>query len=497
MTRWSRREVLAALATSGAWAAIAPLLAGCTPTRTRVQVEPITDTPLPLPRLRAQLRELVSRLSRDLEDAYAAAHVDELASATLDAGEATLAAEQRVRVHLGGHRGGRWREQVIASADPARVRAAAEALVGGSLSAPRAGAGRRLFERDAQPAIDPHDAPRVGWTARLAPLLERAESFGGSRVVYRGAYLRVRDRQHVFVGGDREVSERQLSTRAGVAMVAWTGDAIATGVAERAGALGLEALELGDDALAAAAERAVELLTARAAPSGELDLVLAPDVAALLAHRCVGDALTGDLWLGREALASTLVGVPIASESVTLVDDPSGGQAFGDYAFDDEGWPSAPAALIERGRLVGPLTCRRTAAALRLPRTGHGRRAGATLAPRPGHLLLAAGDATGEELVAEVGRGLLVEGAAAAGLDARSFRVWLRAQSAKEIVDGRWTGRRFGGLTIAGAAPEILRSVRGVGRRSETFAVDDERGAPLSRQAPALLLTAAVHGEGA
>jgi predicted Zn-dependent protease len=111
---------------------------------------------------------------------------------------------------------------------------------------------------------------------------------------------------------------------------------------------------------------------------------------------------------GRSVLAGRM-GEQVVSEQLTLVDDATdtAGLLSG---FDAEGNVRRRTPLIERGVLTGVVSDRRRAELTGGVPTGHavpdGWRFGGD--PVPSHLLLDAGDATEDELLAECGSGLVV-----------------------------------------------------------------------------------------
>jgi predicted Zn-dependent protease len=111
---------------------------------------------------------------------------------------------------------------------------------------------------------------------------------------------------------------------------------------------------------------------------------------------------------GRSAVSGRL-GEQVVSELITLVDD--GGDADGlPSGFDAEGNVRRRTSLIESGVLTGVVSDQRRAGLTGGVPTGHavpdGWRFGGD--PVPSHLLLAAGEATDDELLAECGSGLVV-----------------------------------------------------------------------------------------
>jgi len=95
------------------------------------------------------------------------------------------------------------------------------------------------------------------------------------------------------------------------------------------------------------------------------------------------------------------------SAGLSIRDD-AAHEVYPGFLFDGEGSPRRRTALVERGELRGPVTDARWAKRLGIANTGHARPQPSARGPAPENLVVAPGDASLEELVAGVERGLLV-----------------------------------------------------------------------------------------
>lgn len=235
--------------------------------------------------------------------------------------------------------------------------------------------------------------------------------------------------------------------------------------------MGLEAVEVSQDAIDLAAGRALSIISPIAPPRGNMDLLLEPAVAALIVQRCVGPALAGQSWLSGESRAAALVGQPVASSLVTLVDDPTVSAAFGTYFFDDEGVMAGPSTLIDEGVLRGPIADRHSAAGLGVQPTSNGRRRSPfdSVTAQPSNLVLAPGRAQVAGLIGAIKRGLVLEGGVAATVDLSSWRFSARTARAREVVNGKLTGTLYRGVDLRGDVSELLQAVRGLSSVSQAF----------------------------
>ena len=93
--------------------------------------------------------------------------------------------------------------------------------------------------------------------------------------------------------------------------------------------------------------------------------------------------------------------------AIAIVDDVGHPNAVG-IAFDSEGTPKRRHELVSGGVTTGLVHDRRTAKALGAESTGHAIPGGGSFGALPANLVLDAGDASSDELISSVGRGLLV-----------------------------------------------------------------------------------------
>ena len=164
-----------------------------------------------------------------------------------------------------------------------------------------------------------------------------------------------------------------------------------------------------DEAVADAVLRSTRLLGATQPASDKVTIVLEPRLAATLLG-IAGGTLTGDRVLKGRSPFADRVGEAIASPLLTLVDDPTDPRSFGADSHDGEGLATRVNPLITDGVLQGFLhdgyTGRRSGTAS----TGSAVRSSrSTPAPGCQALVMAAGERSPEELLADVDLGLFVQ----------------------------------------------------------------------------------------
>ncbi|HEU4885184.1 MAG TPA: metallopeptidase TldD-related protein [Longimicrobium sp.] len=201
-------------------------------------------------------------------------------------------------------------------------------------------------------------------------------------------------------------------------------------------------------------EMAGALERARPLEAGRYDAVLGPDAAAVLVHETVGhlaEAAPG---------APPALGVRLASEALSVEDDPGAPGGAACYAYDDEGVRSlGPTPVLREGVVVGELHTADTARASGALPTANGRAAGAWHPPLPriSNLVCAPGDADEGEMVDRVGRGLYLRRLGEAGLSRAG--VSARVVLAERIEGGARTGEFLTGGWVEEEAGVLRRVV--------------------------------------
>jgi len=213
-----------------------------------------------------------------------------------------------------------------------------------------------------------------------------------------------------------------------------------------------------------AGESAVARLEAVAYPSGDVPVVFANRCGGALFHEALGHALEADFVLRGESPYAGMIGEPVASPLITVVDDPTLSGRRGSYRFDDEGTAARRNVLLRDGVLKGFLTDRATARALGVPASGNGRRASYREPPLPrmSNLVVEGWKDDPEEILRATREGLYVVelGGARVAFPGGAFS--FEVAEAFRIEDGR-IGRPVEGAVLVGRGPETLRRIDRVG----------------------------------
>jgi len=248
-----------------------------------------------------------------------------------------------------------------------------------------------------------------------------------------------------------------------------------------------------------AAEDARELLHAEAPPSGKRTVLLSPSLTGYFAHESFGHGAEADQFLRDRSYLKPLLGQVVAPETLTIVDNGAYPGAWSQIYCDDEGHPAQRTVLVEKGRFVGALHDRESAAAMGAAPTGNTRRSDflSRSFVRMTNTYVEPGDRSFEELVKEARDGVLLESGTSGIEDPLGGLVQVKARKGHLIENGKVT-RLVSSMALSGRVLDFLSSIRGLSGK-EDFLLDTSscgKGRtdflPNSAGGPYLLATAVV-----
>jgi len=312
----------------------------------------------------------------------------------------------------------------------------------------------------------------LGLASRLELILraDRAARAYDARITQVRANFAEEVRRILVAGSDGSfASDTQPLSRLGVSVIAKDNDGNTTtsgsaGAGGRAG-LGQFVGARGPEHLAQEAARgAILQLGAVPAPAGEMEVVLGPGWPGILLHEAVGHGLEADFNRKGTSAFSGLIGRPVASPLVTVVDNGTMAGRRGSLNVDDEGSPTQETVLIEGGVLKGYLTDKLSARLMGAANTGSGRRESYHCIPMPRmtNTYMLAGQDDPEDIIRSVKRGLYASNFGGGQVDITSGKFVFSASEAYLIEDGKITAP-VRDATLIGNGPEALKHVSMVG----------------------------------
>jgi len=241
-----------------------------------------------------------------------------------------------------------------------------------------------------------------------------------------------------------------------------------------------------------AAERAVRMLEAVPAPTGEMPVVIAAG-GGVMFHEAVGHGLEADAVIRDASVFAGRVGQKVASDLVTLYDDGTMPSARGTINVDDEATPAAKTLLIERGVLRGYLQNRRTARRMRTTSTGNGRRQSfrSPALVRMTNTNLTPGAEASEEILRATPNGIYAVYFGGGEVDTISGQFTFGLNEAYRIENGRVTAP-IRGANLVGSGIQVLERIDRVGSDFATWpgtCGKDDQWVPVSSGCPTLRIS--------
>ncbi len=249
------------------------------------------------------------------------------------------------------------------------------------------------------------------------------------------------------------VKDADGKTESGAALVG--GRAVCTDVLNRSA---------WEDKAKSALKIAETLLIADDAPSGTMDIVMAPGWGAVLLHEAVGHGLEGDFNRRGISVYSGKVGQVVASPEVTIIDQGDMPDERGSIHFDDEGAPSQKNVLIENGVLKGYMQDRQNAMLMGVAPTGNGRRQSYRDMPMPRmtNTYFANGTHDPADIIKSVKDGLYISDMGGGQVDITSGKFNMNATLAWRIRDGKIC-EPVKGATLVGDGLTVLKDINMIG----------------------------------
>lgn len=203
-----------------------------------------------------------------------------------------------------------------------------------------------------------------------------------------------------------------------------------------------------------AARRAVERLNPGRAKTGAWPVLFDRRVSGSLVGHLIGAMNGGAVARGASWLKDKM-GEGVLPEGFTLTDDPHRRRGAGSRPFDGEGLALSARKLVENGVLKGWTLDSATARQLGLPAPGGARRGvGGPPGPGTSNLELTEGDKSPEELIREMGEGLVVTSLIGSSISATTG-AYSRGASGFWVENGE-ISHPVNELTIAGSLPEFM-----------------------------------------
>ncbi|MGN6662856.1 MAG: TldD/PmbA family protein [Solirubrobacterales bacterium] len=299
----------------------------------------------------------------------------------------------------------------------------------------------------------------------LRELDERARAKGAEVAQFTASYAEARrevalaNSEGLFGGDDR------TRVRIGAQAVARRDSTVETGAETLGAHRGYELLEDDPGQIAEqAAAKALTLLDAVDAPSGSMPVVVGGGFGGVLFHEMTGHGLEADHIQKGASVYVGKLGERVAEPLLNAFDDGRLPGEWGSDAIDDEGRPTQKTQVIEDGRLTSYLYDHLTADRAGVASTGNGRRESFRHLPIPRmtNTYIAPGEATPEEMIAEVSNGFYAVSFGGGQVDPATGD-FVFGVSEGYLIEGGEVTRPCRGATLIGNCLDALAAIDAVG----------------------------------
>ena len=266
----------------------------------------------------------------------------------------------------------------------------------------------------------------------------------------------------IFLSRNKDLTQNVLWSEGMIAGMARREEEVHSYFRSAGGCYGLEVIDALEGLIPDMLENLHYLLIREPLPAGEYDCICTPDVTGLIVHEAFGHGVEMDMFVKDRALAKDYVGKYVASPLVTMHDGAATpGRSSATFFFDDEGTIAQDTIVIDKGILKGGICDAKAAMSLGVKPTGNGRRESYShkAYTRMTNTYFEAGNDKLEDMIASIDYGFMIVGVGSGMEDPKNWGIQCLANMAREIKDGKFTGKVYGPVTMTGYVPDLLKSI--------------------------------------
>ena len=273
----------------------------------------------------------------------------------------------------------------------------------------------------------------------------------------------------LFLSKNRDMVQNVLWMTAGVSALAVRGEEIKDCYQSYSNLGGAEILDKLEQGIPVVVNTAVELLESESIKPGEYECICTPNVTGMIVHEAFGHGVEMDMFVKKRAQAEQFIGKQVASPLITMHDGAAATKEVASYFFDDEGVPAKDTMIIDHGILVAGLSDSQSAMLLETKPTGNGRRESyeRKAYTRMTNTFFEAGKDSVEDMIASIKDGFLLDNATSGMEDPKNWGIQCMVNFAREIKDGKLTGKIFSPIVLTGYVPDLLKSISMVSDKIE------------------------------
>lgn len=315
--------------------------------------------------------------------------------------------------------------------------------------------------------LAPYELPRTEELIDKVLATQRAVYATDSRVVDGGTTQGIAERSEIGIYNSKGLDLSYVNCVAGliVSAIVSDGEQMANDLQLKLSELSaIDEGELAQKAVSGALEK----MGGDAVPTGVYPVIFDPNAMSALLQTFSGvfSAKAAQKGLSQYAKAE---GTVIASEAVTIIDDPFHSGNPMPIHFDAEGSPTRCKAVVEKGVLNTLLYDLKTAAVAGKKTTGNASKGSykSTVGVRPFTMYIAPSELSEEELLRRAGKGVYIDSLEGLHAGANPVSGDFSLQSAGYLIeDGKKTDR-VKSFTVAGNFYDLLRKITAVANNME------------------------------
>lgn len=321
-------------------------------------------------------------------------------------------------------------------------------------------AGKRTFHGSTDYQMDPDEVGDEAIVARLTAIRDKGLACSDKLLDYQASAIWNKTHK-LYLAPDRELEQNVMWMTGSVVAIAARGPEIKMSHKGYSNLGGAEILEKMDADVENTVKVVLELLESQPLTPGEYECVCTPEVTGMIVHEAFGHGVEMDMFVKKRALAEQYVGQYVASPLVTMHDGAAVIPETGSYFFDDEGTMAQDTVIIEKGVLKRGISDYLSAQTLGTAPTGNGRRESyrRKAYTRMTNTWFEGGQDKVEDMIASVKDGLLLCEPSSGMEDPKNWGIQCMVSYAREIRDGKLTGRVFSPIVLTGYVPDLLKSI--------------------------------------
>ena len=265
----------------------------------------------------------------------------------------------------------------------------------------------------------------------------------------------------LFLSKNKDMEQNVLWTDCTMSFVARKDSEVKRYFASESNLGGAEVLDKLEAVIPHSVEMTVALLDSEPIVPGEYDCICTPEVTGMIVHGAFGHGVEMDMFAKNRALAQNYVGEYVASPLINMHDGAAVGYEVASFFFDDDGVVTKDTLVIENGVLKQGISDTMAAMRLGTEPTGNSRRESyrRKAYTRMTNTYFEAGHDKLEDMIASISDGFLLENATSGMEDPKNWGIQCLVNMAREIKDGRLTGKVCSPIVLTGYVPDLLKSI--------------------------------------